>query len=220
MRRRRNSFTVTAENSLESVFVPIEAETKKMKSKKIINRWVLSALLLTGFAFASPAQTRRASKTFEKPLPNLILNSIDGQEWSLYENRGRIVLLNFWATWCAPCRAEVPYLVRLSSKYKASGLEVVGIAVDSANTRKIADFIKEFKVDYPILLTVPGSVLSQQKAVPMSLLIDEKGVLAKKYVGAIKESVFEKDIKNLLSKKSVEKKLSRNSKTGKLVQTS
>ena len=95
-------------------------------------------------------------------------------------------------------------------------MEVVGIAIDSENTVQINNFIKEFKVDYPILLTVPGSVLSQQKAVPMSLLVDEKGVLAKKYVGAIKESVFEKDIKGLLSKKSVEKKVSRISKTGKL----
>lgn len=175
-------------------------------------------MFVAGLVFASPAQIKRASKPVEKPLPNLSLNAIDGQKWSLYENRGRIVLLNFWATWCAPCRAEVPYLVRLSSKYKASGLEVVGIAVDSENTGQINNFIKEFKVDYPILLAVPGSVLSQQKAVPMSLLVDEKGVLAKKYVGAIKESVFEKDIKGLLSKKSVEKKLNRNSKTGKLVQ--
>lgn len=110
----------------------------------------------------------------------------------------------------------MPYLVRLASKYKASGLEVVGIAIDSENTGQIADFIKEFKVDYPILLTVPGSILSRQKAVPMSLLVDEKGVLTKKYVGAIKESVFEKDIQGLLSKKLVEKKASRNSKTGKL----
>ena len=187
-------------------------------NRKIINRISLLTLFVAGLVFASPAQIKRASKPVEKPLPNLSLNAIDGQKWSLYENRGRIVLLNFWATWCAPCREEVPYLVRLSSKYKASGLEVVGIAVDSENTGQINNFIKEFKVDYPILLAVPGSVLSQQKAVPMSLLVDEKGVLAKKYVGAIKESVFEKDIKGLLSKKSVEKKLNRNSKTGKLVQ--
>ena len=161
---------------------------------------------MVGFASASPAQTRRASKPAEKPLPNVILNTIDGQKWSLYENRGRIVLLNFWATWCAPCRAEVPYLVRLSNKYKANGLEVVGITIDSENTEQINNFIKEFKVDYPILLTIPGSILSRQKAVPMSLLVDEKGILTKKYVGAIKESVFEKDIIGLFSRKAIRKK--------------
>lgn len=173
-------------------------------------------LLASGFVSRVSSQSKTPPKAKDKPLPDLILSNAAGEKWSLHEQRGRIVLLNFWATWCAPCREEVPYLVRLSSKYKASGLEVVGIAIDSENTGQIADFIKEFKVDYPILLTVPGSILSRQKAVPMSLLIDEKGVLAKKYVGAIKESVFEKDIKSLLGKKFVEKKVSRISKTGKL----
>lgn len=187
-----------------------------MKNRKITILFSLLALLSSSFVSGASAQTKTAPKAKDKPLPDLILNTIDGQKWSLYENRGRVVLLNFWATWCAPCRAEVPYLVRLSSKYKASGLEVVGITIDSENTVQINNFIEEFKVDYPILLTVPGSVLSQQKAVPMSLLVDEKGVLAKKYVGAIKESVFEKDIQDLLSKKSVEEKVNRISKTGKL----
>ncbi len=187
-----------------------------MNNRKITILFSLLALLALGFVSRVSAQTKMPPKAKDKPLPDLILSNVAGEKWSLHKQRGRVVLLNFWATWCAPCRAEVPYLVRLASKYKASGLEVVGIAIDSENTVQINNFIEEFKVDYPILLTVPGSVLSQQKAVPMSLLVDEKGVLAKKYVGAIKESVFEKDIKGLLSKKSVEKKVSRISKTGKL----
>lgn len=187
-----------------------------MNNRKIIILLSLLVLLALGFVSGVSSQTKTPPKAKDKPLPDLILSNVAGEKWSLHEQRGRIVLLNFWATWCAPCREEVPYLVRLSSKYKASGLEVVGIAIDSENTGQIADFIKEFKVDYPILLTVPGSILSRQKAVPMSLLVDEKGVLAKKYVGAIKESVFEKDIKSLLGKKSIEKKVSRISKTGKL----
>lgn len=163
--------------------------------------------MLAAFFFASGAAAQQKGKTSPKaaaakPLPNLTLNTTVGQKWSLEENLGKVVLLNFWATWCAPCRAEVPYLVRLSEKYKASGLEVVGINIDSENTEQIDNFIKEFKVDYPVLLTVPGSMLSRQKAVPMSLLIDKKGVLAKKYVGAIKQSVFEKDIADLLGGKS------------------
>jgi len=149
-------------------------------------------------------KTRTSSKTVvaAKPLPNLTLNTIDGQKWSLEENRGRVVLIKFWATWCAPCREEIPALVRLSNEYKASGLEVVGINIDSENIEQINAFIKDYKINYPVLLAAPGSLLSRQKAVPMSLLVDETGILAKKYVGAAKESVFEKDIKDLLDKKS------------------
>ena len=180
-----------------------------MKNRRIIILFSFLALLTINLVSGLSAQTKTPPKAKVKPLPDLILTSVTGEKWSLHEQRGSIVLLNFWATWCAPCRAEVPYLVRLSDKYKARGLEIVGINIDSENTEQINNFIKEFKMDYPVLLTVPGSTLSQQKSVPLSLLINEKGVLVKKYVGAIKEIVFEKDIKSLLSKKSAWKKVSR-----------
>ena len=77
---------------------------------------------------------------------------------------------------------------------------MVGVSVDSENVAQINKFIKDFKIDYQIVLAVPGSLLSQQKAIPMSLLIDEKGFLAKKYVGAIEKEVLEEDIKILLDR--------------------
>jgi len=178
---------------------------KQKKSRKIFIIWLsLFALGTIYFSSSTTAQSKTniKPKAAAKPLPNLTLNTTNGQKWSLDENRGRVVLLNFWATWCVPCRAEVPYLVRLSNKYKTGGLDVVGINIDGDNIEQINSFIKEFKVDYTVLLTVPGSILTRQKAVPMSLLIDGKGVLVKKYVGAIKESVFEKDITDLLDRKS------------------
>ena len=164
--------------------------------KKISNRLAFFAAACVLLAAAAFGQ-----ETAEKPLPNLALNRIDGRKWNLKDNRGNLTLLNFWATWCAPCRSEIPVLVRLSDKYKVAGLKVVGVSVDSENVSQINKFIKDFKIDYSIVLAVPGSTLSQQKAIPMSLLIDEKGFLAKKYVGAVKEFVLEKDIKTLLNKR-------------------
>ena len=164
--------------------------------KKISNRLAFFAAACVLLAAAAFGQ-----ETAEKPLPNLALNRIDGQKWNLKDNRGSLTLLNFWATWCAPCRSEIPVLVRLSDKYKVAGLKVVGVSVDSENVSQINKFIKDFKIDYSIVLAVPGSILSQQKAIPMSLLIDEKGFLAKKYVGAVEEFVLEKDIKTLLNKR-------------------
>ena len=164
--------------------------------KKISNRlafFAAACVLLAATAFGQ--------ETAEKPLPNLALNRIDGRKWNLKDNRGSLTLLNFWATWCAPCRSEIPVLVRLSDKYKVAGLKVVGVSVDSENVSQINKFIKDFKIDYSIVLAVPGSILSQQKAIPMSLLIDEKGFLVKKYVGAVEEFVLEKDIKTLLNKR-------------------
>lgn len=136
-----------------------------------------------------------------EPLPNLTLPALDGRTWSLREHRGKIVLINFWATWCAPCREETPALVRLSNKHRADGLEVVGVSLDSGGTEVIEEFITEYEVPYTILLPVPGSALTRQQAIPMSLLVDREGRLAKKYVGAVSERIIEADIKKLLTAK-------------------
>lgn len=172
-----------------------------MKKHKIALRIILPALILLVLTINLPAQTKAPPKEENPSLPNLRLNTIQGEKWSLHEQRGKIVLLNFWATWCAPCREEIPALVNLSKKYKPSGVEIVGISLDSENIEQVNKFIKEFKMDYTILLTVPGSLLARQETVPVTLLIDENSRLTKKYIGAADESLLEKDIKDLLSKK-------------------
>ncbi len=177
-----------------------------MKKYKIFNfLWIL-ALTVGAFSFAVQAQTENAK---ESPLPNLSLNLVSGDKWNLHDERGNIVMLNFWATWCAPCREEIPVLVKLSDKHKSKGVKVVGVSVDSENLDGIKEFIKDYKMKYSVVLTVPGTHLSQKETVPMTLLIDENRVLSKKYVGAVDGSIFEKDITSLLNKKQNKK---RNSK--------
>ena len=185
-----------------------------MKLKQNGRRILISALMCLLLAAASAF----GQQTPEKPLPNLSLDDINGHKWNLEDDRGSVVLLNFWATWCAPCRSEIPVLVSLSNAYKNEGLKVVGVSVDSENVAQINKFIEDFKIYYQIVLAVPGSLLSRQKAIPMSLLIDEKGVLAKKYVGAVEKEVLEKDIKALLGK-SVTKQRKTPTGTKKIVPT-
>lgn len=152
----------------------------------------------------SYGQTRRktvkkpaAAKTAEKRLPDLKLPDLNGSEWSLYANFGKVVLINFWATWCAPCRAETPMLVNLGREYKTRGLEIVGIALDDDGAGNIQKFVADYKIDYPILLPVPGSRLARIDPVPTTLLIDSQGRLAKKYVGAMPEKILRADIEKL-----------------------
>lgn len=168
-----------------------------MKNQKVINFALLCVLVLAGFAASVSAQKKSAVKPVEKPLPNLVLKTIDGEKWSLYENRGKIVLLNFWATWCEPCRTETPMLVKLGKEYKERGLKIVGIALDTGGTQMIKNFVGEYKIDYPILLPVPGSALSRIDPVPTTLLIDAEGRLAKKYVGKLPEKILREDIEKL-----------------------
>ena len=85
--------------------------------------------------------------------PDFTLKTLDGGEMTLSKLKGKVVLLDFWATWCAPCRAEIPWLVELSTKYRANGLEVLGVSMDEgrANRAKVAPFVRERSVSYTIL---------------------------------------------------------------------
>ncbi len=168
-----------------------------MKNQKVVNCVLLLVLVFASFAAGASAQKKSSVKPAEKPLPNLTLDTIDGKKWNLDENRGRVVLLNFWATWCTPCRTETPMLVKLGKEYNDRGLNIVGIALDSEGTAIIKKFIAEYKVDYPILLPVSGSALSRIDPVPTTILIDAKGFLVKKYVGELPEKILREDIEKL-----------------------
>ncbi len=169
-----------------------------MKKQKLANYIALLSLFIAGFAAGLSAQTKPEPKPVEKPLPNLSLDTIDGGKWSLHDHLGNIVLINFWATWCEPCRTETPMLVNLGKEYKDRGLQIVGIALDTGGTSIIKKFLAEYKVDYPTLLPVPGSALSRIDPVPTTLLIDPEGRLAKKYVGELPEDVLRADIEKLI----------------------
>jgi len=177
----------------------------------ILHAGVLQSFLLLGAVFgflsALDAKGQRKPRQLVKPtasvkgatrpLPELKLPDISGEQWSLRQNRGRVVLINFWATWCAPCRTETPMLVKLADEYKTRGLEIVGIALDEGGTEIIKKFVADYKIDYPILLPVPGSQLSRIDPVPTTLLIDAQGRLAKKYVGALSEKILRGDLEKL-----------------------
>ena len=111
------------------------------------------------------------------------------------------MLVNLWATWCPPCREETPLLVRLSKDYKAKGLEVVGVSLDQGGKGVIEEFVAEYEVPYPILLPVPGSAITRIEPIPTTLLVDRQGRLAKKYVGAVPESIIKKDVESLLAER-------------------
>ncbi|HXG84941.1 MAG TPA: redoxin domain-containing protein, partial [Pyrinomonadaceae bacterium] len=181
-------------------------QIKSLQIKSFLTIWTLS--LVAAFSLFGAGdiygQMRRksfkkpvAAKAAEKPLPELKLPDLSGEQWSLHENRGRVVLINFWATWCAPCRTETPMLVKLADEYKTRGLEIVGIALDEGGTDVIKKFVADYRIDYPVLLPVPGSQLSRIDPLPTTLLIDAQGRLAKKYVGALSEKILRGDIEKL-----------------------
>ncbi len=125
-----------------------------------------------------------------------------GQPQSLAQWRGKVLVVNFWATWCAPCREEMPDLVLAQDEYGAKGLQIVGIAVD--NVDKVQQFAKEIKLNYPALIGGYGAMdLSKDLgnslvALPFTLILDRQGKVAYTHLGPVKPDKFRDVITKLL----------------------
>ncbi len=139
----------------------------------------------------SPASERKSSVNFS-------LKNINGGEWNFGEQRGRVVLVNYWATWCPPCRVETPGLVNVANEYKSRGVEMVGVTMDE-NLSDVPPFIEKYQIKYPILLPDTDPNIEAATALPTTLLFDDNGRLAKKYTGIVLESTLKSDIEILLT---------------------
>ena len=136
-----------------------------------------------------------------KPAPlHFTLKDMNGVDVKLAAFKGKVILLNFWATWCGPCKAEIPSLVELQTQY-GDDLVVLGFSVDDP-VEKMRPYAEEYKINYPLL--VGNGREDVQEAfgplygIPVSVIIDREGRIAKKHSGIASKSQFEREIKSLL----------------------
>ncbi|MCK4224276.1 MAG: TlpA family protein disulfide reductase [candidate division Zixibacteria bacterium] len=117
--------------------------------------------------------------------PNFTLPDLGGTQISLGDFKGKVVLLNFWATWCAPCKMEIPSLERLYQLRKDKGFEILAVSVDRTSLSKVASFVADYQMSFPVLADQRGEVGRRYwaKAIPTSFLLDKKGVIRWKVVG-------------------------------------
>jgi len=133
----------------------------------------------------------------------LPLQDLEGKSQPLTRWRGKILVVNFWATWCEPCRVEVPALVRVQDKYVANGVQIVGISIDSAS--KVKEFAKEFKVQYPLVIgsldaiEITRKLGNKQAALPYTVILDANGLIKARHLGGIAEEQLDETIRPLLS---------------------
>ena len=135
--------------------------------------------------------------------PNFALQDLSGRTLRLQDLRGKVVLLNFFATWCAPCRIEIPDLIRLHTKLKDKGLEIVGIGLDAEGAAVLGPFAQQFRIPYPVLLGTREVVVDYGgiTGIPTTFLIDQDGVIVRRFVGLRPPRVFEESVLELLEAK-------------------
>jgi len=148
---------------------------------------------------AAPGAGKPSSQT--QTAPDFTLNSPDGKPLTLSSYRGKVVLLDFWATWCTPCRAEIPRFIEWQQKYGDKGFVVLGVSMDDSS-KDAAAFAREMKITYPVVMGTSqvadayGGVLG----LPVNLLIARDGRIVQKDVGATDLNALEKQVQSELAK--------------------
>jgi thiol-disulfide isomerase/thioredoxin len=130
--------------------------------------------------------------------PPFLLRAINGKIVSTADWKGKVVILNFWATWCPPCREEIPELVQLQAKYKDK-LEIVGVSEDDDGPEKVAKFAQQHGMNYPIVMATPELIADYGgvPALPTSFLIDPQGRVMQKHTGLYEYDVYEREVRAL-----------------------
>jgi len=154
--------------------------------------WLLLALSLT---CGRKVEKNQATSPFDFSLTDL-----NGKTHKLEEFKGKVVLLNFWATWCPACKEDIATLEILNREYKNSGLVIIGISLDKKGLGEVDSFVQQMKIPYTVLLGDESVVKSYGglKGVPTSFLLDKEGRIVKKYSGQINHEIISSDLKTLL----------------------
>jgi peroxiredoxin len=147
-----------------------------------------------GGAFACPADAKPANLQFT-------LQDVDGKDVQLSAFKGKVILLDFWATWCGPCKVEIPGFVDLQARYGDEGLQVLGVSVDDP-IEKMKPFAAQYRMNYPVLQGLGHDDLLDAYGpiwgIPVSVVISREGALCATHAGMTSRETFEREIKALL----------------------
>jgi cytochrome c biogenesis protein CcmG, thiol:disulfide interchange protein DsbE len=175
----------------------------RMKAAGVASRrprpWILAGFLLASASLAAIAQTATSYPSVQRVAPNFVLRDLHHQRIELRAYRGKVVLLNFWATWCGPCLVEIPQFAEWQKRYGTEHFQVLGISMDDAEAPVQAEE-RKLKLDYPVVMSnekveaAYGGILG----LPITFLIGRNGRVRAKYQGAADLQAMEQEIKALL----------------------
>jgi len=146
------------------------------------------------FSVCMKAEKSEISSSDLPDAPDFVLEDLEGKEIALADYRDKVVFLNFWATWCPPCREEIPDFVNAYEEHRAAGLQIIGVSVDRDGAEKVADFAEENKINYPIVMATQKIVKDYQPGqyIPTTIIIDRTGKIRHKHIGYMSKEVMEK----------------------------
>jgi thiol-disulfide isomerase/thioredoxin len=166
-----------------------------------MHRTSLTGLLVAAFVCleTAPVFAQEASLA-RTPAPDWELTDLNGKAVKFSDFRGNVLILDFWATWCAPCRIEIPHFVELQKQYGNKGLTVIGVSLDEQGPEVVKKYVKRLGVNYPIVMGNEKVVEAYGgiDAIPTTFVIDRQGRIMSRHMGYEDKAVFEKEIQSLL----------------------
>jgi thiol-disulfide isomerase/thioredoxin len=182
----------------------------------MMRRWMIAALASLGLAFSSlplvqgcsrpafeaaAADTSKCDPKARSANLDFVLKDMNGQDVNLASLKGKVVLLNFWATWCGPCKGEIPIFVELQEKYRDQGVTFLGLSVDDT-PEQLRPFASQYKINYPVLVGVGRDdvqdAFGPMWGIPVTFLIGRDGKICKRQMGIASKEQLELEIKSLL----------------------
>ncbi|SRR5579883_566840 len=187
----------------------------KSRSSKLFAPITIGLLLVGGFAVYQITQSHgimpdsamaapmSADQAGPRPAPNFELKDVDGKVHHLSDYKGKVVMLNFWATWCPPCRKEIPEYIELQKQFGDQGVQFLGIALDDEGLAKVKPWLTKNPVSYPILLPDDKvtAAYGDLSSIPVTFVIDRAGIIRASFVGLRQKPVVEEMIKSALAEK-------------------
>ena len=183
-------------------------------------RWIVAAVAAFALAFAVvrapipwPGRASRSSQVAaghpgdacepdakQAPL-NFTLKDVDNRDVRLADFKGKVILIDFWATWCGPCKLEIPWFVELQERYGSKGLQIIGVSVDD-KPEQLRPYIADMKMNYPVLQGLDHDdvqdALGPVIGIPTTIVIGRDGAVCRKHIGMSGKDAFEREIKSLL----------------------
>lgn len=164
--------------------------------------WILIPLVLVLFVYAKAEISGNSGEEYPQA-PEFTLEDLKGSKISLSNLSGKVVLLNVWATWCGPCKKEIPDFIEAYEQYKDKGLEIIGISVDRISQSKVLQFTEKYKINYPVAMTT--SKLTKDygpfPAIPVTVIIDKNGKIRHRQIGQVDKKFVENWFAKLIEEK-------------------